>query len=432
MDERDADVGAHGPHARGEVPDDSVAADGADGATVAVRGVHAAALASLPSVGARRLDRLIGEREPEEAWENVRRGAVSSEVADVSMRAAWRAHAASVDLRHLQRLLESLDVWVTTARSPGHPPQLCADIDPAPVIFRRGRPIDSAQPAVAIVGTRRCTPTGRSLAMELGAGLAEAGLTVVSGLALGIDGAAHRGALAVSAGRVVGVVGSGLDVVYPRGNRDLWKAVAQSGTLLSEAPMGAAPEPWRFPARNRLLAALCEVVVVVESNITGGSMHTVEEALRRGVAVMAVPGSVRNPAAAGTNALLSEGCAPACSVDDVLVAVSLATATATPETRAREARPTRRAARHGVREPSVGDHAEVVPVPAATVRSDAGAPRDLDPLEQRVLAALDDSPISLDRLVLRVQAPAPQVLAVADRLESLGLLARQEGLVMRG
>ena len=243
--------------------------------------------------------------------------------------------------------------------------------------------------------------------MELGAGLADAGVTVVSGLALGIDGAAHRGALAAQGAPVVGVVGSGLDVVYPRGNRDLWDAVKASGTLLTEAPLGAEPEGWRFPARNRLLAALADVVVVVESKRAGGSMHTVEEAIRRGVTVMAVPGSVRNPAAAGTNLLLSEGCPPACSTDDVLVALGLAS----------EGASTAAA--------STGDP-DLPGEPASSV----GAVR-LDPLQQRLLDLLDDGPVSLDALVLRAGAPVPEVLVAAEGLERLGLMARDGARVMR-
>ena len=243
--------------------------------------------------------------------------------------------------------------------------------------------------------------------MELGSGLAAAGVTVVSGLALGIDGAAHRGALAADGAPVVGVVGSGLDIVYPRGNRDLWDAVADAGTLLSEAPLGAEPEGWRFPARNRLLAALADVVVVVESKRAGGSMHTVEEAIRREVTVMAVPGSVRNPAAAGTNLLLSEGCAPACSTEDVLVALGLATAGM---------------ARDGV----LRGLPDVRHPPG--VRIDAGS---LDPLQQRLLELLDDGPVSLDMLVLRAAAPAPDVLVAAEGLERLGLLARDGARVLR-
>ena len=372
--------------------------------TEAARGVRAAALAALPRATPRRLERLLGRRDPARVWDRVKRGEMAGWVAGEDLHDLWRDHARGIDLDELASRLESLDAWVTTTASRNHPPPLVDDIDPAPIVFRRGRVPEVSAPAVAIVGTRRCTPTGRSVSMELGSGLAAAGVTVVSGLALGIDGAAHRGALAADAAPVVGVVGSGLDVVYPRGNRDLWDAVSASGTLLTEAPLGAEPEGWRFPARNRLLAALADVVVVVESKRAGGSMHTVEEAIRREVTVMAVPGSVRNPAAEGTNLLLSEGCAPACSTDDVLVALDLATAGAT----------------RAAAQPSLAvDRGR---------RIDLGS---LDPLQQRLLELLDDVPVSLDALVLRVAAPVPEVLVAADGLERRGLLARDGSRVLR-
>jgi DNA processing protein len=148
---------------------------------------------------------------------------------------------------------------------------------------------------------------------------------VVSGLALGIDGAAHSGALAAGPGAAppVAVVGSGLDVIYPWRHRKLWEQVAEAGVVLSEAPLGARPEPWRFPVRNRIIASLAEVIVVVESFHTGGSRHTVEAAALRGRTVMAVPGPVRSQASELPNALLAEGCPPARDATDVVVALGL-------------------------------------------------------------------------------------------------------------
>ncbi|MCY4068356.1 MAG: DNA-processing protein DprA [Acidimicrobiaceae bacterium] len=378
----------------------------------AARGVHAAALAALPRASSGRLAKLLNHRDPSEVWSQAVAGELPGWAVDPDLADLWRIHARDRDLDALAEQLAALDAWVTTPLSPDHPPALIDDIDPAPILFRRGRVPDDSAPAAAIVGTRRCTPTGRSVAMELGSDLAAAGVTVVSGLALGIDGAAHRGALAAAAAAVVGVVGSGLDRVYPRGNRDLWDEVAAAGTLLSEAPLGAEPEGWRFPARNRLLVALADVVVVVESKRAGGSMHTVEEAVRRGVVVMAVPGSVRNPAAQGTNLLLSEGCPPVCSSDDVLVALDLATAG------------TVGGSAGGTAGGAVGGE------PAAAQTGDAGA-RSLDPLQKRLLRLLDDGPVSLDALVLRAASPVPEVLVAAEALERLGLLARDGALVLR-
>ena len=405
MDNEPAPTTDRGVHAeRGVQAERGVHAERSDRAD---RGVHAAALASLPRATPGRLQRLLGKQDPAKVWKKVETGQMPKWVASEDLHEIWRDHARGADLAAVAEQLESLDARVTTKASSQHPTAVTYDIDPAPILFRRGRVPDPTAPAVAIVGTRRCTPTGRSVAMEMGAGLAAAGVTVVSGLALGIDGAAHRGALAADAAPVVGVVGSGLDVVYPRGNRDLWDAVASAGTLLGEAPLGAEPEGWRFPARNRLLAALADVVVVVESKRAGGSMHTVEEALRRDLTVMAVPGSVRNPAAAGTNLLLSEGCAPACSTEDVLVALGFATAGAASGFVQR--------ARAGVVNPMGGQ-----------IDIDG-----LDSLQRRLLELLDDGPVSLDALVLRAGAPAPDVLVAAEGLERLGLLARDGALVLR-
>src|SRR5204862_1786721 len=144
-----------------------------------------------------------------------------------------------------------------------------------------------------------------------------AGVAVISGLALGIDGAAHAGALEADIAPPIAVVGSGLDVIYPWRHRALWGAVEKQGVVLGEAPLGAAPEPWRFPARNRIVAALADVVIVVESRETGGSMHTVAEALRRDRPVFAAPGPVRSPTSTGTNRLLRDGAQVVCDATDV-------------------------------------------------------------------------------------------------------------------
>src|SRR5205085_5885336 len=127
------------------------------------------------------------------------------------------------------------------------------------VLFHRGDPGVVEGRRVGIVGTRRCTRYGRELAYELGRDLAASGVRIVSGLAAGVDGAAHNGALAAGGAPPIAVVGSGVDVVYPKRHSQLWADVAAAGLLVSEAPLGAAPEPWRFPVRNRVIAALSEV-----------------------------------------------------------------------------------------------------------------------------------------------------------------------------
>lgn len=235
----------------------------------------------------------------------------------------WAAHARRVDTEAMVAAYEAAGVVVHLLGRAGYPSALAEETRPPAVVFSMGTLAALEHPRVALVGTRSATHYGEEVATELGAGLAGAGVSVVSGLALGIDAAAHRGALAVSGAPVLGVVGGGLDVVYPPSNARLWARVAEQGGLLSEAPLGTPVEAWRFPWRNRLLAALADLVVVVESHAAGGSLITVEAAARRGVPVMAVPGSVRSAASAGTNALLADGCPPARDVDDVLVALGL-------------------------------------------------------------------------------------------------------------
>jgi DNA processing protein len=204
---------------------------------------------------------------------------------------------------------------------------LVADPQPPGVLFWRGSLEWLTRPCVAVVGTRRATPEGRSLAFELGRDLAGAGICVVSGLALGIDGSTHTGVLRAVGERgfagPVGLAASGVDVPYPRHHRQLWEDVATHGAVISETLPDRPAEAWRFPLRNRLIAGLVRLVVVVESDIAGGSLHTVEAALARGVDVRAVPGPVRSRASAGTNQLLYDGAGVVRDAQDVLDALGL-------------------------------------------------------------------------------------------------------------
>ena len=297
---------------------------------------YGAALAALPALGPARLAALLDTWPPDEAWARVAEGrAVRHEPVESTCRprparlaSEWRRAARATDVGDDWARYAAHGVGVHVLGQPGYPAALADDDDPPRVLFHRGDLEALEGTRVAIVGTRRCTRYGHDLALEFGRGLALAGARVVSGLALGIDGAAHRGALdagAAGGAPPVGVVGSGLDVTYPRSHVGLWAEAARAGVLLSEAPLGAAPEPWRFPARNRIIAALGAVAVVVESHSRGGSRHTVDEAAARGRRVLAVPGSVRSPASALTNELLTEGCHPARDVTDVLVALGLST-----------------------------------------------------------------------------------------------------------
>ncbi len=176
-------------------------------------------------------------------------------------------------------------------------------------------------PAVAIVGARGASAAGLSLARELAWGVARAGVVVVSGLARGIDGAAHEGAL-LAEGRTVAVLGGGLDACYPPEHTGLAERIAQRGAVITEWPAGTAARPWRFPRRNRIVSGLADIVVLVEGEARSGARHTVDAALALGREVMAVPRDPLLPGSVTPNRLLRDGAAPATSAEDVLAALA--------------------------------------------------------------------------------------------------------------
>jgi DNA processing protein len=225
-------------------------------------------------------------------------------------------------------------VGVATRESASYPAGLVDDIAAPAVLFHRGTIDVVAGPRVGIVGTRTCTRYGRDVAHDLGEQLSKAGVAVVSGLATGIDAAAHAGSLHGS-GPPIAVVGSGLDVIYPRANRQLWGDIETRGVVLSESPLGTPAHGWRFPARNRIIAALSDVLIVVESHASGGSLITHRQQAKREKPTLVVPGPILSPASKGSNALLRDGCAPLTDFDDVLVALGLSGA---PRRSARESR----------------------------------------------------------------------------------------------
>jgi DNA processing protein len=355
---------------------------------------HVLALSTLPGMGPRRLAALLDQEQhaPAAAWAAVVAGS-AARLAGVAavlgagaarIGDAWRAAARGVDPAGLWARHQEAGYRVLCRGSDAFPAVLAADREPPEVLLVAGDIGVLDGPRVAIVGTRRCTRYGRDIAETLGRELAAAGVRIVSGLALGIDGAAHVGALeagaAAAAAPPAAVVATGLDVVYPRRHEALWRRVAEAGVVLTEAPLGTAPERWRFPARNRIIAALADVVVVVESHARGGSLITVQEALDRDRPVMAVPGPVRSPASAGTNRLLYDGLPPARDAGDVLVELGL--------------------------------HAEALARSAPPPASSA----DDDPL----LDALGWEPATLDGLVARTGRPPAAVALDLSKLERSG------------
>lgn len=300
--------------------------------------VKAAMLAHLPLMMPQLLWTLAGRWSVEEIWHGLGAGTLRADdlytddgraVLSAGHRAAWAAGIRATDPGRLQQQYEEANVRVLYLGGPGYPEKLAADHQPPVVLFIRGAlaALDAPR-VVAIVGTRKATAYGRQVARRFGAELASEGVCVISGLALGIDGAAHTGALEVNATTpVIGVVGTGLDVVYPARHSHLWHAVADHGALLSESPLGACGQPYRFPLRNRIIAALADVVVVVESGAVGGSMITATLANDRERPVLAVPGPILAESSAGTNSLLSLCTAQICTgMLDIRAALGLATA----------------------------------------------------------------------------------------------------------
>lgn len=290
---------------------------------------YVAALAGFERMTTARLSSLLAGRSPEEAFA----AAIGERPApdpiaslfrrDPDLARSWRRDGSRRPPADVWDVCVDAGVSVVVPGDDAFPPQLLDDPRRPAVLFVRGDLAALEARRVGIVGTRNATQRGRETAARFGFELATAGVTVVSGLARGIDGAAHRGALSVEGARPVAIVGNGVDQPYPKRHASLWNAVAERGALISEWPPGTPPDAFRFPLRNRILAGLVEILVVVESRERGGSLITAREAAERGVDVFAVPGPLQSRASSGTNRLLCDGAAPATDVADVLVALGL-------------------------------------------------------------------------------------------------------------
>jgi len=288
------------------------------------------------------------------------------------------------EVAYRRRLATAGFAWVGRDET-AFPPRLRAIHDPPPGLFVRGDAALSLvdRPAVAIVGARACSPYGSSVGHSLARELAAAGVVVISGLARGVDAAAHRGAL--EGGITVAALGCGIDRDYPRVHASLAAEIAGRGWVVSEYAPGVEPAPWRFPARNRIVAGLSDATVVVEARERSGALITADLALDEGREVLAVPGEITSQLSAGTNHLLRLGATPVTCAADVLRAVG------------------------------------VSPAPA----------RDSERLDERleqVRAAVADAPVAVDELVRRTGLDPGPVAAALAELELLGLVVQAEGL----
>ena len=372
--------------------------------------IAAAALCALPKIGPKRLMTLLKHHDPQTAWAVVQGRAKPNEVVEAMLRVEGLVtllrHRATQTLQDQieQRCLRS-GIKITIFGDENYPRALIADLAPPAVLFYFGDLSALNNRRVGMVGTRSATASGRYLASHIAHDLATNDVCVVSGLARGIDAWAHRGALRALEsrtispltsrladrpdGRPVGVVASGLDVVYPRENAQLWQDIATQGALISESAPGSPPEAFRFPLRNRILAALSEVLVVVESRDTGGSMITVDEAQKRDVTVLAVPGSPRNIASNGTNQLIQQGCLPIIGAQDVLVALGL----------------DNRRAQENIYDPRVR----------------------LSTSDQSLISMMAGSPFTFDDFVIRSDLATIDAAVALGRLEALGWIIGNSG-----
>ena len=302
----------------------------------------------------------------------------------VSHRASAALERPIGDIREMLRGLEVRPVWRGEA---GYPEMLDGVPDGPDLLFVRGR-IPSG-PAVAVVGTRRCTAYGRTLARAYGAAIAGAGWTTVSGLARGIDAEAHRGSTG-AAGPGVAVLGSGSNVVYPAEHRDLHERLIEGGgAVVTEYPPGTPPEPWRFPPRNRIISGLSAAVVVVEAAAKGGALITAMAAVDQAKVVLAVPGDIDRESSEGCNLLIRDGAVPVMGPDDLIEAISL-----------------------------------IVGPP----RPNSIAPRPPD--GDSILEALGPIGASIETLVAATGLPAADVLSGVARLEAGGRITRQGSRVV--
>jgi DNA processing protein len=302
--------------------------------------------------------------------------------------------------------LEKLGGRMLVLGGPGYPTLLSHLADPPPALAVLGDPAVLEVRAVAIVGGRNASANGQRIAEELASELAAAGLAVVSGMARGVDAAAHGGALAT--GQTIAAVAGGLDLPYPPEHRALQARIAGQGAVVAEAPLGTAPQARHFPRRNRIIAGLSLGVVVVEAALRSGSLITARSALEAGRELFAVPGSPLDPRARGSNDLIRQGATLVETASDVLESLPAAPAAGRP------ARARGEAAKIGLSAPEQNPFGP-------------REPGDLPEARKQVLELLDSSPTTVDDLVRRCQFSAAAVNAVLLELEIAGRVALLPG-----
>jgi len=316
---------------------------------------------------------------------------------DAVARTAAAQHRRSPDLTAAAdgavAVAERMDMGVVLYGASDYPGRLLNLTDPPSVLFLRGRSELLTAGGVAIVGSRKSTQRGRDVARRLGRALAARSVPVVSGLALGVDGAAHLGALD-GGGPTVAVLGRGADRAYPRGHAKIFGRILETGLVVSEFAPGTAPLPHHFPRRNRILAALADTVVVVEAAARSGALITVEHALDLGQDVWAVPGPIDTPTCRGSNALLTDGARALVSLDDFVRTVA-------------------------------GDDA---PLDVRPLNAEQGLPGGLEGV---ILGILRDEPLEAAALAQEAEADVTRTLVALSTLAVTGWVEQLPGMRFR-
>ncbi len=312
--------------------------------------------------------------------------------------------AAKRDIIKAQKAMRDFGIRLLLRESPDYPAALAGLPDPPPYLFVRGTIEERDRAAVAIVGTRHATEYGKGIATKLGSDLAQRGVTVVSGLARGVDTQAHKGAVDAG-GRTFAVCGCGLDVAYPSENRALMEQIENAGACISEFAPTVHPESWHFPARNRIISGLSVGVVVVEAAERSGALITADFALEQGREVFAVPGNIHKAQSKGAHALIKAGATLVDSVDDIITSLN---------SRALPFEDLR-----------VAQKARQDDVAAAPPKS--GLRHDLSAAENRVYLVLDVEPRHVDDIAAAANMGAGEVNATLVMLELKGAARRLPG-----
>ena len=356
-------------------------------------------LNALPNIGPITLNRLLVELggDPRSVFEAGTRQLESVKGVGPVISATIHGWAEIFNLPREEERMARSAVDFITARDPGYPRLLKEINDPPIGLYRKGR-YEIEHPCIAIVGSRRTTLYGQATAKKLGAELARLGFCIVSGLARGIDTAAHEGALSVG-GKTVGVVGCGIDIIYPPENLELYRRIESEGAVLSEFPFGRRADRQSFPMRNRVVAGVCEATIVVETDVSGGAMITARFAGEQGRLIFAVPGRIDQPTSAGCHQLIRDGATLLTSVDDLLSELNYL---------------------DGLRPQRVGDRS------STRLGGTTPAAENLSADENSILACFSGGEIvTSDSLVTRTGLPAQNVSAGLMMLELKRLIAKR-------